>query len=255
MSASGGGGSRSRQYAIDPAASARMAAVEERLAAMQENEYAFGKEVFQPYEREMVASNRALLPINEQLMRGRLEQGITDMREDAPIRREMRSQTMEGLRLSRPVLGEYFKEAVDGIDIGQRKKEAVAGVEHEYSRMMPGYDRSLTRRGMTSRASDLRKIGISKAKAKAGASTLAERTAKAERFGRLGQALNVNQGFRPSLDSTAYAQGALQLGNYNMRSPIDRSLDISGQTIQANSAGMSPLTRSSRDAGWRYGLS
>lgn len=256
MSYSRGGSSSSKSYSIDPAASARMAAVEERLAKMQEDEYAFGKEVFQPYEREMVASNRALLPLNEQLMRGRLEQGITDIRESAPIREELRSQQLEGLRLARPVMNKYFDQAVNGIDIGRRKREAVAGVEQAYARMMPQYEGNLSRRGLTARAGDLRRIGVDKARSKAGASTWAGRTAEAEQFGRLGQALGVRQGFaQPSLDQTAYAQGQLQTGGYRMRNSIDRALDLSGQRIQANAAGMSPLTRSHSTASQRYGLS
>jgi len=244
------GSSSSVQGAIDPAAVRRMADVEERLVKMGGNEYDFGKEVFEPYEREMVASNRALLPLNEQLMMERFGQGITDIREEAPIRDEIRSQQMEGLRLSRPAMEQYFKQATDGINVGQRKSEAVAGVEQSFDKMLPQYEGSLSRRGMTAKKGDLRRIGIEKAKAKAGASTLAGTTAEAEKFGRLGQAINSRQGFtQPSLDNTAFAQGELQTGGYQLRSPVDRSLDFSGQTIQANAAGMTPLTRKKSDTG------
>ncbi len=243
MSVSGSsGGSRSKQYAIDPAASARMAAVEERLATMSEGEYDYGVEVFRPYEREMIQANRALLPLNQQLMEGRLQRGVEDLAADQPIRKELRSQQLDALQFSRPAIQQYFNQATDGINVGQRKSEAVAGVEHQFGKIAP----NLRRSGLSLQGKDLRNIAIEKAKAKAGASTYAGTTAETEKFGRLGQAMDMRQGFtQPSLDITSYAQGQLQTGGYTMRSPLDRAGNLLGAQIQANAPGMGSRTKGS----------
>jgi len=250
------GSSRSKQYAMDPEAIKRMETAERWLNEMRDKEYAYGDEFFRPYEREMVASNSRLLPQNESLMSERLGQGITDIRESAPIRQELRTQQMEGLKLSRPAMINFFEQAINGIDVGKRKGEAVADVEHAFSKMLPQFEQNLSRRGLTAKSSDFRKIGIDKARTKAGASNFAGTQAEAEKFGRLGQALNTRQLFtQPSLDNTAYAQGELQTGGYSLANPADRALNAAGLGVQANAAGMTPLTRSVKDAGYSWSTS
>ncbi len=245
------GGSGSKQYAIDPAASARMAAVEERLATMSEGEYDYGVEVFRPYEREMIAANRAMLPLNQQLMEGRLERGVSDIAADQPIREELRSQQLDALKFSRPAMQQYFGQAIDGINVGQRKSEAVAEVEQQFGKIAP----NLRRSGMSLQGKDLRNIAIEKAKAKAGASTHTGTTAEAEKFSRLGQAVGMRQNFtQPSLDTTSYSQGQLQTGGYTMRNPIDRASNLLGAQIQANAPGMGSRTKggTAADFNWSF---
>jgi len=242
-----------RQYTADPEALKRLESISNWLGAARDSEYNFGVDTFRPYDAEMVESNRELIPYNTELMKGRFQQGIDDISGAQPIRSELRSQQLEGLGASRPVIGKYFDQASTGVDVGKRRSEAVAGIEHQFSSAMPQYARNLSRRGLSMGSGDLRSMMIEKAKAKAGASTFAGNQAEAENFGRLGQAIGTRQAFtNPTLDNTAYAQGSENLGGYQMQNALDRAGNLTSAQIQANAPGAQSRTRTKSGGGFSW---
>jgi hypothetical protein len=70
-------------------------------------------------------------------------------------------------------------------------------------------------------------------------------------------AMTMRQGAQNgSIDSSAYQQGNLELGGYQLTNPLDRSSSIYSNVINANAAGMKPLTQSSSSGSrWNFSTS
>ena len=180
-----GGGSKGDS--IDKAYNARMATIYEQQQEMADYYFKHWQGLPQEYENAQVQANLDLMP--QQI--GLEQRGLN-------YQSEQLDQANEWYKKFKPVQERYMREATGGIDIGKRRSEAVAGVEQQFSQAMPQYSRSLSRRGLQAGASDLRQMAISKAVAKAGASTAAKNYGEAEQFQRLGQA-SMTQYSRPKL--------------------------------------------------------
>jgi len=185
---------------IDYEYNRRMADLAERETAMAEKYFDAWNLSPRKLEEETAAANIDLLPLQTREekasipLRGETERLGLKHQQKLMENSEKFLRDSEKFLIERaPVQTEFFKQALTGIDVGKRKEEAVAEVEHAYSQAMPQYMQNLGRRGLTARPGDLRKASFDKAKAKAGASTHAGITAEAENFERLNLANSFKQ--------------------------------------------------------------
>jgi len=226
-----GSSSGSRQYAIDPAASARMAAVAERQQAMGEEQWKLAKEIFEPYERQMVEANRGLIGPNAELVKAQFE----SQRELTPARTAAEKGALQAA-------GRLYDIASRPVDVNQRVGQAQADVEQAYAQGAGGMRRNLSRMGIAPGSermvSAMQDMAFDKARAIGGARNTARLNAEREDLSRLGMALQA----RPQ--NLPYQQGMIQLGNYGLQNPMNRALGFYGNAIQANAAGMRPYSTS-----------
>jgi len=200
-----GGGSES---SVDKDYNRRMADIAEKQQKMADYYFEQYKGLPQEYETAQIKANIGLMPEQIGLERAKMSYETKKMGygekeleyglEGLKYQTEGLEQAEEWYRGMKPVQEQYMQQATSGIDIGKRRSEAVAGVEHQFGQALPQYERSLSRRGLKMGSSDLRQMAINKAITKAGASTRAGTIAEAEQFDRLGSAASL-QFRRPGL--------------------------------------------------------
>lgn len=154
--------STTTQSSTDPEAARRMAAVAERQQEMAEQQWALGREVYEPYEREMVEANRRLL------------------------------QESEG------VPAKYMAEVMRDYDPRQRMGEASADVEQAFASSEGATRREFGRMGISPTSGRYASIGNrmqgEKTKALAGARTMARRSAATDTYNKLAGAMGMRSG-------------------------------------------------------------
>jgi len=253
----GGGGSSSSstttQSATDPEAARRMAAVAERQMAMAEEQWGLGKEIYMPYEKAMVESNKVLIDKNQALMEKRLTEGAYDIEQDRERRDLIRSQMTEELRASAGIPSKFYEETLSSGDPRERMGMASADVEKAFASSEGARRREIGRMGInpnsgafsSQRGADYRNKVLAMSSARTGA----RRAASDDLYSRLSSAMTARAGAQVgSIDSAAYQQGEQTLGGYQMTNPLDRSSQIYSNVINANAAGMKPLTQSESDS-------
>ena len=253
----GGGGSSSSstttQSATDPEAARRMAAVAERQMAMAEEQWGLGKEIYMPYEKAMVESNQALIDKNQALMEKRLTEGAYDIEQDRERRDLIRAQMTDELKASADIPTRFYDEVLKSGDPRDRMAAASSDVESAFASSEGARRRESGRLGLnpvsgvasSRRGADYR----SKVLAMSAARTGARRATSDDMFNKLSSAMTARSGLQSgSIDSAAYQQGEQTLGGYQMTNPLDRSSQIYSNVINANAAGMKPLTQSESDS-------
>jgi hypothetical protein len=254
-----GGGSQTSsttQQTIDPAAAARMATVTERQQAMAEEQWSLAKQIYQPYEEQMVASNQALLAPNQQLMAAQLAEGTRDIQMDQPLKDLLREQKMGELTESAPLVSKFYEEAGKGVDVGARKAQAEADVVSEYANVPESVRRELSRTGtaLTGARHEnmLKSIALDRARAIAGARGTAGRAAETEGFAKLATAMQARSGVSPTMSTTPTdATGVLNVGNYALNSPLSSAGGLYANVTQ----GLGDLTRPTskgESSGWSF---
>jgi hypothetical protein len=255
---------------VDPEAARRMAAVAERSQQLAEQQWGTYQNIFAPYEQELVSTNRAVLPYYQQMMEAEygaqarlaapreeatrlgLEEQIRDIEMGRPVKEALVQQQLAELEQAAPVSAEFYRQALEGVDVGQRMAEAQADIEQGYAGTRGIMSRELARAGVmpgsARQAEALEDLLYQRAKSIGGARTLARRGAETESFGRLQTAMGVRGRATglPGVESTAagatsatpYQTAATQLGGYTLQNAADRAAQLYGQAIQANVPGM-----------------
>lgn len=254
------------QYLTDPDSARRMASIAE------EQQFIYNT-IFKPYDKAMVDANMATIPYNRDLTISQLaaEQGLVDTRAAAtkagleetmwdinasrPVKEALINQQLTELEQSAPVSGAFYNAAMEGVNAKDWMSSAtadaaygsrVAGKELEQNLQMLGIQKGSDRYNRATQG-----LSLNRAKAIGTARNTARRAADTENFTRLGQAMQVRGRATglPGTESTAssatgsmpYQTGALQLGSYGLTNPINTA-------VQANQAGMNPLTTSLGDS-------
>ena len=273
--------STTTQYMTDPEAARRMAGVAEAAERRSDEQWQLYQDTFQPLDEAMVQANMANLGVNTDLVGAQLasqlglvqprttaqelslQESMSDIQRSAPIKDEIASQTLEGLQTARGLDSKFYKEAMDSSNVGARMAEASADVAQGFKSGNEQLMRNASRAGLNTGSRKfidaMANQALEKSKAIGGARTSARNLAKNEGFQKLTTALNArnqtSQG-QPNLTSLAInampvSGGALQVGNYGLTNPADRSLGYMGAAVNANAAGMRPLTQgSSSGSSW-----
>jgi len=241
--------SETKNEVTDPEAARRMAGVAERSQALGEEQWALAKELYMPYEQALVESNQALIKPNEELMRTRMEEGTRDITEGRALKDEQRAQSLKELQTSEPVMAAFYDEVMKPVDVAARESEAEAGVVSEYANVPESVRRNVSRSGVKLTGAKyqnlLKAIALDRAKAVSGSRATARVGARDETLNKLKTGMAARSGINIATDTTPYAQGEEQLGNYQLKSAADTATGLYGNAIAANEAGMKGLSTGS----------
>jgi len=166
---------------------------------MSEEYMAFWRSDYKPMEREQIAANRALIPF--QARTAKMEQ--VARQKLLPMETEYQAGRLKAgiqeTKMGMPVMGEYYKQALRGVDPERKVREARADVAGEFVGAEEAGRRELGRFGVSDPTSarfqgGQVQRGIEKAKAVATAATGARTAAEEESFRRLSHAAGTYKG-------------------------------------------------------------
>lgn len=194
MGGSKGGRSTTTTYNYDPVASAKMAEIAERQQVMAEDQWEMYKTYFQDYEISVAQANKDLLPYMTDSTREQLqyqEEAAAANRELIPAATALNKKELEG---QLPVAEKYYREALEGVDVGERMDSASTEVKAAAKLGESMRRREASRYGIdpgsTTFGNAVNKAALDTARGISGARTGAKERAEQENFQRLGLALD-----------------------------------------------------------------
>lgn len=227
----------------DPEARGRIADIANRGMDMAEEAWSLYQTDFLPYEREIMAANRRLLPQQTEATRLGLEETMRDIEINRPVKEAA------GLASEK-----FYQQAAEGVDPEIRMGEATADVQQGFGQSWAEMKRELARAGIQPGSSKYQELMAdmiyNKAKSVAGARTTARRTAENESFGRLTTATGLAG--RPT-DTTPYAYGATP----GATDPSGKVAGFMGGAASATATGLTPQAVRGRGftTGQQWGMS
>lgn len=247
------------QSSGDPESQRRLAGVAERQVALSEEQMDIAKRLYQPYEEDIIAANRQIIPFNTQL----IKEQLTSETKLTPLRTQALSEGLKAaiadLHRSEPAKAAFMKEALEGINIGERVGKAGADVSSSFKTARESLLREGGRLGLSTErlAPALSKIKSDEALASALAKTSARTTGKAEQFARLSAAAGQPLGVA-TLGATKQILGEQQLGGFQLQDPTNKALrSLEGASASyARSGSFAPKTVTetvSRSGGGGFG--
>ncbi|HPV30927.1 MAG TPA: hypothetical protein PLT30_15785 [Deltaproteobacteria bacterium] len=194
MGGSKGGSSTTTTYNYDPVASAKMAEIAERQQVMAEDQWDMYKTYFQDYEIAVAQANKDLLPYMTDSTREQLQyqqEAAAGNRELIPAATALNKKELEG---QLPVAEKYYREALEGVDVGERMDSASTEVKAAAKLGESMRRREASRYGIdpgsTTFGNAVNKAALDTARGISGARTGAKERAEQENFQRLGLALD-----------------------------------------------------------------
>jgi hypothetical protein len=191
-----GGSTTTTQNTYDPVASAKMAEIAERKQVMAEDQWDMYKKYFQDYEISVAAANKDLLPYMTGSTKEQLkyqEEAAAGIRALLPAATALNKAELEG---QKPAAEKFYKEALEGVDVGERMDSASSEVKAAAKLGESMRRREASRYGIDPGSSTfgnaVNKAALDTSKTIAGARTAAKNQAESENFQRLGIALNKN---------------------------------------------------------------
>lgn len=180
----------------DYAYNRRMATVAEKQQAQADEYMAFWRETYKPMESEMIAANRELIPeqTKTELSKLGLEQATTEAKlgllpEETALAEETIQARRAEIGMAQPVMAEYYKQALAGVDPSARVSQARADVGMAFSESESATRRGLGRMGIAPTGERAARMmadqNMQQAKATAGAMTATRTAAEQENFARL----------------------------------------------------------------------
>lgn len=227
--ASGGGSNTTG----DPVYNARVAAISESQQWMAEEYFTYWQDVYKPMETEQVKANRELIPEQVKGEKAKIKAEIATLEANTSLlpwqkktaikaleteyqeldaKQELLPQQttteMSKLKAAKgvydaaaletsqaaPVMADYYKKALSGVNINERVSQARAGVQQDLSKQNEIQNRDMARLGINPDsgvyAAGKNQKAVEGAAAMAGAGTAAKTAAEAENFERLSGAVN-----------------------------------------------------------------
>lgn len=190
----GGSSQTTTTYNYDPVASAKMAEIAERQQVMAEDQWDMYKTYFQDYEIAVAQANKDLLPYMTDSTREQLQyqqEAAAGNRELIPAATALNKKELEG---QLPVAEKYYREALEGVDVGERMDSASTEVKAAAKLGESMRRREASRYGIdpgsTTFGNAVNKAALDTARGISGARTGAKERAEQENFQRLGLALD-----------------------------------------------------------------
>lgn len=246
--------SSGQSYMIDPVAARRMADIAQQQADLGNQQWNYYLRTFQPYETSLAKSNQRLIAPNESLTRKQMQAQESLIPERTRAAGAAYTSAANELEQSQPAVAKFYEQAMNGVNVGDRMRQAGAGVAQQFDSSMGQTTRALSRMGVNPNSASagdaLSRFGIARAKAVGGAMTGAKNLAEAENFQRLNAAVNARQGsFGVASQGTPYNAGNTNQGGYQLTSPAQTAMQQYSSAIDANKAGMGTLYKSSGSGG------
>lgn len=184
----GGGGGDT----IDKEYNRRMAAIAEAQSGMAQQYFNFWKTDYRPLEREQIQANRELLPYQTGLAKLNMAAQSKDIQ-----------NRMHESELAKPVMTEFYKEALRGTDENAAVNEARADVAGAFKEQEGQLRREAGRMGLNPNsnkfATGMGAKGLNQARATASAMTGARQNARTENFNKLASATQAYKAGLPSI--------------------------------------------------------
>lgn len=181
------GSKQTSTTSYDTKYNARMAKIAERQQGIADQYFEFWKQTYKPYETAQVAANLELMPFEVAAQKEQLQTATAG----AQARRKE-------IGLAKPVVEEYYKQALEGVDVGQEVSRARADVAQGLQESEEEVKREMSRLGVDPTsgrfAAAARTSGLEKARAVGGAMSEARRYAERESFSRASGATQTFKG-------------------------------------------------------------
>jgi hypothetical protein len=194
----------------DPVASAKMAEISGRQQDIAEEQWDMYKDYFQQYEIAAAETNVELLPYVSAASKATLEEQTRDIELNQPVKDLLREQQVSEIEQSAPIAEKFYKESLEGIDLGKRADEAGANVVSAMRSGRGSAGREMSRYGIDPGSSRFRsgldETGVNAAQLIGGARNLATSEGEKENYARLNTALGV-RGRATGLPGTGTTQG------------------------------------------------
>lgn len=189
-----GGGSTTTVKDIDYEYNARMADIAERQQAMAEEYFDFWQDEYKPLEQAQIEANMELLPQQTRLEAARMTAEEQLLPLNTEYQTGLLNSRIQETRNAQPVLSEYYKQALQGVNPDQKVTQARTDVAAAFKDQEQTLRRNAARMGLNPNsnryAESMGAGGLSQARAAAGAMTQARNTAEDTNFSRLQSATN-----------------------------------------------------------------
>jgi hypothetical protein len=177
-------GGSSSTTTVDYAYNRRMATIAERQEAMAEEYFKFWESEYKPMEKMQIEANKELIPMQTEFAKEQMGLGLEEM------------------KAAKPMVSEYYKQALEGVNVDERVTQARADVGLAFKEGEEATRREAGRLGLDPDdpryARMMGSRGLSQAKATAGAMTGARIEAEDESFKRLQSGMSTFRGGIPS---------------------------------------------------------
>lgn len=190
------GGGSSTVNSTDPAYDARMATISESQQAMAEDYFNYYKTEYQPLQTAQIEADKQLLPYQT----AQAQQSLQSQMEVSPYQTEAAKgllyNNIKGNAEAAPVVSEYYKQALKGVDVNGKVNQARSDVAQGFADTNASQARNDARMGIAPGSArsnyESAATGIQKAQAIGSAMTTARNNAQEENFNRLQAATTTN---------------------------------------------------------------
>jgi len=212
---------------------------------MAEEAWGMWKESAAPYEKDMYAANRELLPLQQQSAEAALRESIYDTEQGREVKDALRQQQLDELSQSAPVSAKFYEESMEGLDPETEANKAMVDVQSAAAREKEAMESDLSSYGIDPSSGKYANLDLQRrmdtSRNVVGARTDARTRARNENYGRLSTAMGV-RGRATGLPGTTATTGSTDsFGNYNLQNLANQAGSFYGGSTQAAQAGMVKL--------------
>jgi len=196
-----GGGGSTTSTSIYYEYNDRLASIYEAQQAMADKYFQFWESDYKPFEQAQIEANQQLLPEQTGLQLDSIKSASTLLpyqttNEIAGLNYTTGAaqDKLNQLKISEPVVQEYYTQALKGVDVGGEMNRAQADIQQQISNQKDQSIRDASRMGINVNSGSFQKNltnTLDNAKATAGARNQAYRTTKTDNFNKLNSAMQM----------------------------------------------------------------
>jgi len=247
----GGRSSSSTTYNYDPETQKVLREIMQSEQALAEESWNLWKQNALPYEQEMYAANRELLPLQKQASEAALKEAIYDTEQGRKVKDKLREQQLSELEQSAPVSKEFYKQVREGLDPEAEARKAEVDVRSAAAKEKEAMEADLSSYGIDPSSGRYANLDLQRrmntAKNVVGARTDARTRARDENFARLTAGMTA-RGKATGLPGTQAMSGSGEsFGNYNLQNLAGQAGSFYGGATSAANANMVRLGENTRD--------
>jgi hypothetical protein len=133
---------------VDYAYNARMATISERQQLMSEEYFTFWQNDYKPLEKAQIQANLNLIPTQTAEEKMKLEQSMELMPFQTELAKEGAVTGIKQQQQMRPVMEEFYKQALEGVDESEEMRKARADVGLSFAESQGALERQAGRFGL-----------------------------------------------------------------------------------------------------------
>ena len=247
----GGSSSSSTTYNYDPETQKVLREIMRSEQGLAEESWNLWKQNALPYEQEMYAANRELLPLQKQASEAALKEAIYDTEQGREVKDKLREQQLTELEQSAPVSEEFYKQVREGLDPDAEARKAEVDVQSAAAKEKEAMEADLSSYGIDPSSGRYANLDLQRrmntAKNVVGARTDARTRARDENFARLTAGMAA-RGKATGLPGTQAMSGSGEsFGNYNLQNLAGQAGSFYDGATSAANANMVRLGENTRN--------